>query len=121
MHVDHNQCTHQCPLESVEVFSHNSHHLCDHFFHETLKSPHSLFGIALLIEHCLSDSLAPLDLIHQQNVLRVIGKQPFLAIQRVFVGVLLECLFGDVVERFYHHFLDLHEPVLHGSFGKDAG
>lgn len=80
MHIQHNQCTHQCSLQDVKILSDDGHHLSDHLSHEN-KEVVNTIGISLrLRDDSLGDTISPLDQINEENALSRVGEQPFLTI-----------------------------------------
>lgn len=51
--------------------------------------------------------------------MRGVGEEPVFALEGV-LRVIDDGRFGDVVERFDHHFLDSHEPVFDRPGGEDG-
>ena len=118
MHIKHNQGSHQSSFQGIQIFPDNSDHSIDHFLHENLIVSQSLFGIGLFIQDGLSDSVSPLDLINQQDTLSAKREKPFLTIVRIFIRIVLESLFGHIIQTFYHHFLNFHQPNFNWTLSK---
>lgn len=107
------------PLKLIEITSDQLNH--------SLELQASL--LLPLLESCLrntrldlsdsfSDTLGPHDHVNGQDGLRWEVEEPLITLSNIY-GVVLNGLFGLIVERLLHHELNVLEPVFDGSNSHD--
>lgn len=106
MHVEHNQRSHECTLQCIELAPDDRYLLIDQLFHE-IEVLHETSATTLA--HCddgLGTSLCPLDKIDCQHRLCEVDEEPIVSFNTV-TRVVMVRLLADIVEGSHHHVLDL--------------